>query len=130
MTTLAVLIDTDNRPGCGVFTGEYEGFAPGERNKRVPFELDESGFQTFLFDRPVREPGIPLKFGQPNIIRRWHYAAIGWNKPGHIQYPYVRPLTLENHCDSSEEHWAVVIDSGLRIILPGYEPGARQRHFR
>jgi hypothetical protein len=88
-------------------------------------EDDGGGGQTFILDRPERG-------SQVHMIRRWHYAAIGWDSGVYVEHPYAYAITLEeqNH-DAENYFWAVSVLENLlprfHLILADYEPGALAR---
>lgn len=128
-TTLAVRIDTDDRPECGVFAGKHTDFERHEEGMLVPIiDNDDmgTGCKTFSLDRPKRGDS------RRSWCRSWHYAAIGWDSGIYIEHPYVYQLTLKEHDEGPENYfWAVFISmhrgSGFTLILPDYEPGALAR---
>ena len=127
-TTIAIRVETDDRPDCGVFAGRHTDFARDEEGKKVPLvDADESGRQTFLLDR---EPGP-----EGSLCRRWHYSAIGWQDAIYVDQFCTYTLTLQEYASSDVDgretlHWAVSVASShplFHLLLPDYEPGALAR---
>lgn len=126
VTSLAVQLDTDDRPECGVFAGKHTDFAEHEECKIVPVVDDtETGCKTFLLDRPERGNRL-------HIVRRWHYAAIGWESGVYLEHPYAYELILQEHNGGPENYfWVFSVNMNMvpcfRLILSDYEPGALAR---
>jgi hypothetical protein len=136
--TLAIRLETDNRPECGVFAGEHAAF-PAEENHRAmprfhqvlepnqeaegqssPIDLAELGFYDFVVDRPESR-------AQLNQVLRYHYVVVGWTNGVYIQHQSVWTLTLCEffsgwHVSISRPGWM-----GLDLVLPDYQPGWIQR---
>ena len=127
-TTLAVRLDAPaDKPGCGVFAGRHESFSPHEEGKLVQLiEADEHESRTFILDRPAEE-------GHIHLVRRWTYAAIGWDNGVYVEHPYCYTLMLQEIIGPESEHnWSVsVIPStsltGFWLVLNDYKPGALTR---
>lgn len=130
-TTLAVAVTTRGRSDCGVFAGKEERFSPDETEKLVPSldEDDEYGGQVFILDRPaILERGE----AQEHLVRRWHYAAIGWDNGVYVEHPYVYGLTLEEVINVADDIvWSVTLLDPtfprFHLILEDYVPGALAR---
>lgn len=131
--TLAIRLETDNRPECGVWSGRHAGFTEEEGNQRMPrfhlvdespmtatVDYDSLGFYDFVIDR--LEPRA-----RENQLLQYHYVALGWDGGVYVQHPAVWTLTLTERTDG----WDVSIGrpgwTGLTLILPDYQPGWIQR---
>jgi len=124
-TTLAVRLETGERPACGVFAGRNMDFAPHEEGELVALVGDAEGCRTFLLDRPERGH-------HRGCSRYWYYVAIGWRSDVYIEHPYVYAMTLQEHDGGPDNYfWAVRVSTGessrFTLILPDYEPGALAR---
>lgn len=127
--TLAIRLQTDNRPECGVFSGQHEGFEPAEENQRMPhftlmdgapmgasLNFDDLGMYDFILDRPVAR-------AEEHQMLRYSYVVRGWDSAVYVQYQDIWLVTLQELSDG----WSVALgrpgQNGFRIILPDYEPG-------
>jgi hypothetical protein len=128
-TTLAIRLETDNRPECGVFAGRHTDFSRNEEGKTVPLiDDDGTGRKTFILDRDGDR-------GSGRLCRTWHYAAVGWTDGIYVDHPYVYTLTLReyagNDADGLEKYfWAVSVSRTnplFQLLLPDYEPDAVAR---
>lgn len=124
-TMLAILLETDDRPECGVFAGRHDDFARHEEGKIVPLiENAGNGRLTFLLDRPARET-------REHLVRRWHYAAIGWDNAVYVEYPCAYELVLGEHEYGPDNyHWSISVTAHtplFHLVLFDYEPGALGR---
>ena len=122
-STLVVAIDApDEHLGCGVLASRYDPFTELEQNKFLPVFRDEDyGLKLYLLDRPESK-------ARPNLISRWHYAAIGWNNAVYVEYPYSYEIILQelSNADGLPE-WSVSVSGergSFRLVLPDYKPGA------
>lgn len=122
-TTLVVCIDApDDHSGCGVLAGRYEPFSESEKNKFLPiFRNDDYDLKFYLLDRPESK-------ARPNLISRWHYAAIGWNNAVYVEYPYSYEIILQelSNADGLPD-WSVSVSGergSFRLLLPDYKPAA------
>jgi len=128
--TLAIRLNTDDRPGCGVRSGRHDGFTREEGDQplprfRLPLEPGEEdygamGMYDFVIDRPEGRAGTDQSL-------RYHYVATGWDNAVYSGYPDVWLLTL---CELPTG-WHVAVGrpgtNGFDLILPDYEPGWIQR---
>jgi hypothetical protein len=124
-STLAVRLSTDNRPECGVFSGENRYFSPDEECRPMPrFTPDlgggELGFYDYVIDRPVAR-------ATENQTLQYHYVAMGWDSGPYAQYPLVWLLVLQELSDGWDISVSRPESKGFTLILPDYQPGWIQR---
>ena len=124
-TTLAIRIETDDSPDCGVRSGRHDGFdVPGEMGQVMPRLLlpdDETeglcGFYDYVIDRPAKR--CPKE-----QIRRYHYVVTGKGQGVYYEFPDVYIVTLNERHD----RWSCTVgrpraSGGFELELPDYEPG-------
>jgi hypothetical protein len=117
--SLAICLDTYDHPTCGVFQGRHESFSRQEEGLMCPpVEDDGTGSKVYLLDRPA---AAPLE-----QVRRWHYAAIGWDIGGYLERPYVYDILLEENPGSE---WSVSIPGQFTMLLPDYHAGAGEKYL-
>jgi hypothetical protein len=119
--TLAIRLDTDNRPECGVRSGNHAGFYPEEENQPMPrFNVPSYGLNLGLYDFVIDRPE---RRARKNQILAYHYVVQGWDNGVYVQHQDIWRLTLSETSDD----WSIAIHrpwvNGLDLILPDYEPG-------
>lgn len=132
--TLAVRLNTDNRPECGVFSGVHDGFEEDEQNQPMPhftlldgdsvmgatMNFDDLGMYDFIIDRPVSR-------AQEHQVRRYNYVVRGWNNGVYYEHQDIWVLVLQEMTSG----WDVGIHrpgmNGFTLILPDYQPGFLRR---
>lgn len=108
--------DLGNHPGCGVFSGQHDGFEnPVDMNRWLE-ELPIGGKVPWARRYEIRTPNRP----KSDLRRGYHYVAVGWHDGVYAKYPVPTEILVEDSAGS----WSVSISRGDRItvMMPDYSP--------
>lgn len=115
---LAIVVYTDDKKECGVFSGMHNGFVlDSEMNMRQPVVNDEkwsgAGLEVFLIERKSCAP--------KNQTRTYNYVVSRWVDGVYANYQSSEELSLieiSNDCDD-ESGWHINF-RGVCVIMSDY----------